>query len=268
METTTQPAQKTKKTALITGASSGLGLELALLFAADGHDVVLVARRKPELEALAARLVAERGVQAHVVPEDLADAASPERLVAELARRGLEIEFLVNNAGFGARGHFAALDLRRQLDMIQVNVATLVHLTGLLAAGHDRAQERPHLEPRLDGGFPARAGHGHLLRDEGVRELVHRGARLRAARHGRHGDGELPGATATEFGRVADNGRSRLFRHGAMSAPGVAAHAYRAMMAGKVSLVHGARNKLLIQSQRLAPRATVRAVAARLNQIA
>jgi short-subunit dehydrogenase len=76
-----------------------------------------------------------------------------------------------------------------------------------------------------------------------------------------------PGATATEFGRVADNGRSRLFKAGAMAAPVVAADAYRAMMAGKVILIHGARNKMLIQSQRLAPRATVRAIAARLNQV-
>ena len=114
---TAAPAKK--KTALVTGASSGLGLELAQLFAADGHDVVLVARRKAELDALAARLVAERGVKAHVLPEDLSDAAAPERLVAELVRRGIEIEFLVNNAGFGATGRFAELALGRQLQMIR-----------------------------------------------------------------------------------------------------------------------------------------------------
>ncbi len=267
MDTTTKPAP-TKKTALITGASSGLGLELAQLFAADGHDVVLVARRKPELEALAARLVAERGVQAHVVPEDLADAASPERLVAELARRGLEIEFLVNNAGFGARGQFAALDLRRQLDMIQVNVATLVHLTGLLVPGMIARKSGRILNLGSTAGFQPGPGMAIYYATKAFVNSFTEALSFELRGTGVTATVSCPGATATEFGRVADNGRSRLFKAGAMSAPGVAAAAYRAMMAGKVSLVHGARNKLLIQSQRLAPRATVRAVAARLNQIA
>jgi hypothetical protein len=77
-----------------------------------------------------------------------------------------------------------------------------------------------------------------------------------------------PGATDTEFGQVANNGKSRLFKMGAMAAAPVAAAAYRAMMSGRGTIIHGARNKLAIQSQRFAPRATVRAVAARLNQLA
>src|SRR5580704_19566389 len=87
------------KTALITGASAGLGLELAQLFAADKHDVVLVARRREQLEALATRLAAEQGVVARVIAADLADPGAPQRIVDELRRRNIQVEFLVNNAG-------------------------------------------------------------------------------------------------------------------------------------------------------------------------
>jgi hypothetical protein len=258
---------QTKKTALVTGASSGLGLELAQLFAADGHDVVLVARRKPDLDALAARLVAERGVQAHVIPEDLAAAAAPERLVAELGRRGLEIEFLVNNAGFGARGPFVELDLARQLDMIQVNVNALTSLTRRLLPGMIARKSGRILNLGSTAGFQPGPGMAVYYATKAFVNSFTEALAFELRGTGVTATLSCPGATATEFGQVADNGRSRLFKAGAMSAPVVAAAAYRAMMAGKVSLIHGARNKLLIQSQRLAPRATVRAIAARLNEV-
>src|SRR5204862_7398123 len=94
------------KTALITGASSGLGFELARLFAGDGHDLVVVARRRDHLEALATRLAAEHGVAARIIAEDLADPIAPRRIVEELKDRRIEVEFLVNSAGFGASGPF------------------------------------------------------------------------------------------------------------------------------------------------------------------
>jgi short-subunit dehydrogenase len=259
---------RAKKTALVTGASSGLGLELAQLFAVDGHDVVLVARRKPELEALAARLVAERGVAAHVIPADLADAAAPERLVAELGRRGLEIEFLVNNAGFGARGPFTTLDLRRQLDMVQVNIASLVHLTGLLVPGMIARKSGRILNLGSTAGFQPGPGMAVYYATKAFVNSFTEALAFELRGTGVTATLSCPGATETEFGAVANNGKTKLFKAGAMKAAPVAAAAYRAMMAGKVSLVHGARNKLIIQSQRLAPRAAVRAVAARLNQLA
>src|SRR6478735_5543400 len=106
------PKPSSGKTALVTGASSGLGLELAQLFAADGHDVVLVARRRDALEALAAGLTAEHGVAARVIAADLGDPMAPRRIFDQLADR--PIEFLVNNAGFGTNGTFGGLDLARE----------------------------------------------------------------------------------------------------------------------------------------------------------
>src|SRR5262245_25084830 len=116
--------------ALITGASSGLGTNFARLFARDGHDVVLVARRRDRLDALASELQVAHSIRAHVVPADLGDPGTPLRLHDEVERLSLEIDYLVNNAGFGDTGAFAEVDLRRQKEMVQVNVASLVELTG------------------------------------------------------------------------------------------------------------------------------------------
>jgi uncharacterized protein len=255
------------KTALITGASSGLGLELAQLFAADKHDVVLVARRRDQLEALATRLAAERGVVAGVISADLADPGAPQRIIDELKRRGTEIEYLVNNAGFGTTGKFVERDLLRELAMVQVNVTSLVHLTGLLLPGMIARGSGRILNLGSTAGFqpgPFMSVYyatkafvnsftealSYELRGTGVTATV-----------------SCPGATATEFGRIAGNDRSTLFKMGAMKAPGVAAHAYKAMMSGKVVAIPGALNKFLIGGQRFLPRAAVRASAARLNQI-
>jgi short-subunit dehydrogenase len=256
-----------KKTALVTGASSGLGRELAQLFAADGHDVVLVARRKPELETLAARLVAERGVKAHVLAEDLSDATAPERIVAELGLRGIDVEYLVNNAGFGATGRFVELELRRQLDMIQVNIAALVELTGLLVPGMLARRSGRILNLGSTAGFQPGPGMAVYYASKAFVNSFTEALAFELRGTGVTATLSCPGATATEFGQVAGNGRTRLFRGGGMSAPVVAAEAYRAMMAGKGTLIHGARNKLLIHSQRFAPRATVRAISARLNLV-
>ena len=121
-----------KETVLITGASSGIGLELARLFAADGSDLILVARREAELQSLADDMAASHGISARVMTEDLSDLSAPQRIVDRLATDELELDVLVNNAGFGLRGPAAELDLQRQLDMLQVNVTALTHLTRLL----------------------------------------------------------------------------------------------------------------------------------------
>jgi short-subunit dehydrogenase len=256
-----------KGTALVTGASVGLGRELAQLFAADGHDVVLVARRKAELEALAARLVAERGVKAHVLPQDLADGAAPDRLAAELLRRGIEVDFLVNNAGFGALGRFAELDVGRQLDMIRVNVLALTHLTRLLVPGMIARGRGRILNLGSTAGFQPGPGMTVYYATKAFVNSFTEALAFELRGTGVTATVSCPGATATEFGDVSGNGKSRLFKARVMSAPVVAAHAYAAMMAGKSLAIPGMGNKAIIQVQRVSPRAAVRAVAARLNRL-
>src|SRR4051812_4707364 len=119
-------------TALITGASAGLGVEYAKLFATDKHDLVLVARRRDRLETLAREAEASHGVKARAIAADLGTRDGASRVVEEVRRLGLEIDFLVNNAGFGASGAFAELDAARQLEMIDVNVTSVVALTRAL----------------------------------------------------------------------------------------------------------------------------------------
>src|SRR4051812_9475262 len=121
--------------ALITGASAGLGLEYAKLFAADKHDLVLVARRKDRLEALGAELSKAHGVKVNVIAADLMDHSAPQQIVEQVKALGVEIGFLVNNAGFGTSGPFAQNDPAKELGMVEVNVTALVALTRAFLPG-------------------------------------------------------------------------------------------------------------------------------------
>ena len=122
-------------TALVTGASSGIGLELATLLAKDRHDLVLVARGRERLDGVARGLTEEFGVAATVLPADLTDPSAPIDIALALAERKLAIDILVNNAGFGVYGFFAQTPLEKELAMIQVNITALTHLTKLLLPG-------------------------------------------------------------------------------------------------------------------------------------
>ncbi len=123
------PKPAENSTALITGASSGIGAEIARELARRGHGVVLVARRKPRLEALAEELSAEYGIRAETVAADLAKPASRSRIAGRISALGLEVEILVNNAGFATGGPFHASDPARELAQVQVLVEAVVVLT-------------------------------------------------------------------------------------------------------------------------------------------
>ena len=160
------------ETVLVTGASSGIGQELARCFAAEGCRLVLVSRKRNALEDLATELRETHKTQAQVITADFALPDTPPRLLAQLQSAGLRVDVLVNNAGFGAQGKFAELPLGQQLEMLQVNITSLTHLTRLLLPGIiERCRGGP--QRRLDGGLPARSRHGSLLRKEGLRAFVH-----------------------------------------------------------------------------------------------
>jgi short-subunit dehydrogenase len=254
------------KTALITGASAGLGAELATLFAADGHDVVLVARRAEKLHTVAHQLDKAHGVKAYVIPADLNDPDAPQKIADEIARLGVEVEFLVNNAGFGTNGAFAELPLLRELEMVQVNVTALVTLTRIFLPAMVARKSGRVLNIGSTAGFqPGPFMAAYYASKAFVNSFSE------ALSHEVHGTGvtvtvSCPGATATEFAQVAGNDKSALFKAGAMGSREVATHAYRAMMAGKVMAIPGFKNKLGLQSLRVAPRGVVRKVAARLNR--
>src|SRR4051794_14247505 len=117
------------QTALITGASSGIGLDLARLFAGDGYDLLLVARNADKLGEIATELSSKHPIHAMAVPIDLSDPAAPEELFHVIDEQGIAVDVLVNNAGFGTHGPFAEADGEAQVRIVQVNVTALTHLT-------------------------------------------------------------------------------------------------------------------------------------------
>jgi short-subunit dehydrogenase len=251
-------------TALITGASAGIGRELARLFAADGHDLVLVARRLPELRALCTELEQQHPVKARAIACDLGSKRELDALLVEAS--GLALDYLVNNAGFGAVGAFAELSPEREVAMVDLNVTAVVRLTRAVLPGMLQRRRGSVLNVGSTAGFqpgPYMATYyatkafvnsfsealGYELRGTGVSVTL-----------------SCPGPTLTEFGALSGVDKSRLFQLGAATPASVARGAYRAMQRGRSVVVHGLMNRLLVQSLRFAPRALVRAIAALLNR--
>ncbi len=253
-------------TALITGASAGLGLEYAKLFAADGHDLVLVARRRDRLEALAKELTEQRKVRVEVIDLDLSAPGAVAKLLAEVARLGLPIDFLVNNAGFGSNGLFAELPVARELEMVQLNIAALLELTRavlpqMLARKSGRVLNIGSTAGFQAGPFMATYYASKAFVNSFTEALAYelRGSGVTATV-------SCPGPTATEFTAVAGTAHSALTKLGESRADQVAREGYRAMHAGKRMVVHGLKNKLGTLSVRFSPRALVLAIAASLNR--
>jgi short-subunit dehydrogenase len=255
-----------KGTALITGASAGLGREFARLFASDGHDVILVARRRDRLEELAAEVSASQGVTATVIDVDLADPGAPARLVDEVRRRGLRVDFLVNNAGFGGTGPFAEAALEREKGMVQVNVTALVELTRLLLPEMKARRSGRILNIGSTAGFQPGPFMATYYASKAFVNSFTEALAYELEGTGVSATLSCPGATATEFAGHAGNDKTLLFKLGAADSTTVAREAYQAMLAGRRLVIHGATNKLGVQALRLGPRALVLALAARLNR--
>lgn len=252
-------------TALVTGASAGLGAAFARLFAADKHDLLLVARRRDRLLALSQQLSSNHGITAHVFAADLGTPHGPSEVVAEVQRLGLQIDFLVNNAGFGTSGPFIKADPGRELEMVDVNVRAVVELTRAFAPAMVERGRGRILNLGSTAGFQAGPFMATYYASKAFVNLFTEALSYELRGTGVTATVSCPGATATEFAAVAGNEKSRLFRMGAASPEEVAKEAYRAMMAGKPMIIHGVKNKLAVQMLRVSPRSTVRAIAAALN---
>jgi short-subunit dehydrogenase len=250
-------------TALITGASSGLGAEFAKLFAKDKHDLILVARRKDRLDALAKQLAEAHGISARTLALDLGVPGGAAKLIAECAN--VEVEFLVNNAGFGGSGAFAQRPLAREIEMIDLNVRALVELTHAFVAKMLERKRGRVLNIGSTAGFQPGPFMAVYYASKAFVNSFTEALAYELKGTGVTATVSCPGATATEFANVAGNDKSRLFAMGTASAEVVARQAYRAMMKGKPMIVHGAKNKFALQSLRVSPRATIRAIAASLN---
>jgi uncharacterized protein len=247
-------------TVLITGASGGIGYELAKLFARGRHNLVLVARSADKLAQAAAELQAH-GVTVKTIALDLAAPPAPKFLFDQLQREGIVIDVLINNDGFGAFGEFAQMPEDEVLGQIDLNIRALTELTRLFLpamvkrrSGHimNVASTAAFQPGPLMAVYYATKAYVLSFSEAIANELRHSGVTVTCF---------CPGATHTDFAKRAGVENSRLFKQlGAMSAEKVALDGYRAVMEGRTLAISGVHNWLVAQSSRFAPRKMVTAV--------
>lgn len=255
-----------KHTALVTGASGGIGTELARLFAADGHDLVLVGRRRDRLDALASELAARHHVRCTVLARDLARAGEGTAVFGEIESLDLDISVLVNNAGFATYGPFAGTDLQRQLDLLRVNIEALTELTWRSLPGMIEKRRGHVLNVASTAAFQPGplmavyyASKAYVLSfSEAIAEET-RGTGVTVT-------ALCPGPVATGFQAAAEMDGARLLRVPGPDAAAVARAAYAGMWRGRRVVVPGALNRLAAQAYRVLPRGVMTRIVRRLNE--
>jgi len=249
------------KWALVTGASAGIGTALAEQLAAGGANLVLTARRVDRLQKLAAELASRHGISAEVFAADLTRAETPAAIHAFTEGKRIEIELLINNAGFGAFGYTQEIEESRLMDMIQVNCGAVVRLTRIYLPRMVARRSGDILIVASTAAFqpvPFIAAYAatkafDLIFAEGLAEEV-RGLGVRVC-------ALCPGSTSTEFQQVAHQ-PDRAFRF-AESAEKVARVGLEGLAQGKSSVISGGRNRWMVFGERFAPRALVARMAAK-----
>ena len=257
------------RTALITGASSGIGEAFAEVFAANGFDLVITARREDRLRAVAARLEQRYGIRVLVFVADHARQDTAERLCAELAARGLTIDALVNNAGYGVPGTYVASPWQRHQDMLQVMVVGLAELTHRLLPGMiERGYGRIINVASLAGLVPAPAGHTLYAAAKALVIKFSEALSNEVRRYHVHVTAVCPGFTLSEFHDVTGT-REQMNKMPAwmwLDAPTVARQAFDAVMAGTPIYINGRVYRTIALFVRYFPQRMVTAVGRRLGR--
>lgn len=243
------------KIALITGASGGIGYELARLFARDGYDLVLVARGEDKLNKMKAAWEAQLGILVRVIAKDLSQPGAAQEIFDELQRDDRAVDILVNNAGFTISGEFAQTDLQSQDELLQVNIVALTQLTRLFLPGMVQrgagkvlniASTAAFLPGPLMATYYASKAFVLSFSEAIAEELAGTGVTVTVL---------CPGATQTGFARRGNVENSRLFTgKGVMDAKTVAKIGYRALMRGQTTVIAGLSNWIQAEALRLAPR--------------
>lgn len=248
--------------ALVTGASSGLGVDFARVLAAHGCSLVLVARREAEMQALAAEIRGANAVDVEVVPADLGDPATPGRLFYDLSSRGLAVDVLVNNAGFGLFGPFSTIPWEREAAMLDLDVVRLTHLTKLFLPGMLERRAGWILQVASIGAFQPSPTYA-----------TYSAAKAYVLSFGEALDWELrgtgvsctticPGITRTAFLDVAGQRATPYQRAAMMESADVARIGVEAMVRRRPSVTPGLLNASMAFSVRFLPRRLQAAVAA------
>jgi short-subunit dehydrogenase len=252
--------------AIITGASSGIGRDLAELFARDGHDLILVARRKDALERLARSLSDRYGVSCDPFVADLSRRLEREHLVARIRTVDQHIDALVNNAGLGTHGYFRETDLERELELIEVNVAAVTHLTKCVLPGMVERRRGRILNVSSVAAFQpgplmavyyASKAFVQSFSEAIAEELEGSGVTVTAV---------VPGPTITEFHAAAGLGpHAPNVGAPAMTSRDVAEAAYRGSVRGKRVVVAGLRNRVAVLVSRVLSRRSMTRLVRRLQ---
>jgi uncharacterized protein len=250
-----------RQTALVTGASGGIGADIATLLAAQKHNLVLVARSREKLAELGKKLETEHGVTVTILPADLTDPLAPEAIAAALRDKSIEVDILVNNAGLGSYGHFAEIDARTDLGLIALNVTSLTHMSKLflppmLARKHGRI---------MNVGSTAGFAPGPLMAVYYATKAYVLSLSVAIANEVQ-GTGVTvtclcPGATRTAFDTTAGTDKTKLFKGGVMSSMDVAKAGVAAMLRGELICVPGFMNRLKASTAGLAPRSLLAKIA-------
>jgi uncharacterized protein len=251
-----------EKWALVTGASAGIGKALAEELAAGGTNLVLTARRRDRLEELAANLRARRKIQAEIFVADLVKPSALEEIFSFTQGKGIEIELLVNNAGFGAYGEFSHADMRKQLEMVQVNCSAVVHLTRMYLPGMVKRRRGDILILASTASFQAVPYISTYAATKAFDLLFAEGLAEEMKPHGVRVCALCPGSTISEFHEVA--GQTQFSSKHPETPEKVARTGLEALAAGKSYVISGTGNYLGAHAQRLVPRRFVSRITAKM----
>ncbi|MGB2884053.1 MAG: SDR family oxidoreductase [Dehalococcoidia bacterium] len=240
--------------ALVTGASSGIGYELAKVLAKDGKNLVIVARSQDKLEELKTEIESKYGTSVRVLPKDLSNPNAPQEIFSELEKDGVNVDVLVNNAGYGVYGMFSETDLREELAMIQVNATSLIHLTKLFLKQMlenksgwilNVASLCSFLSSPLESVYCASKSLVLHFSEALANELQGTGVTVTCL---------CPGLAKTEFHKRAHMENTKVAKRKMMDAAAVAEAGYKALKKGKVVVIPGLIFKTAPLFARFAPR--------------
>lgn len=227
-----------KNVALITGASTGIGKELATIHASKGGDLIIIARNEHKLNQLKQEFEKKYNIKAVVIAKDLSDLSAPNNIYNEVKKQGIEIDYLINNAGFGALGKFYELDLERQISMINLNVTALTALTHLFLPDFVKRNNGKILNTSSTASFmpgPLQAvyfatkAYVTFFSNALAEELYNTNITVTNL---------MPGATESEFGATSGMDKTEMFKK-TVTARSVAEDGYNAMLKGKLDIVSG-----------------------------
>ena len=251
----------TGSVALITGASAGLGVDFARQLSAKGKRLVLVARRGDRLEMLADELGNARAVEL-----DLSEAGAADRLIADIAAQGEQVEMLVNNAGFGLTGQFAEMDGKRQREMIDLNCGALVELAHAVLPGMIERRSGAILNVASTAAFQPGPGMAVYFATKAFVLSFSEALHEEVKGHGVRVSALCPGPTATEFGEVAGFAAASPSSKLAARSEPVAAAGLAGLYRNRAVVIPGMMNKATAQAHRFFPRGLVRRAVAKLKK--